>query len=83
MRVIMTQPGTSPRWGWAVPTSEWSPARVCDGADHQVNMLSAQAANAARVPKFFTVSSFLVLWFLVLWFSVFWFSVVPESCFWI
>jgi len=26
-------------------------------------MLSAQAANAARVPKFFTVSSFLVFWF--------------------
>jgi hypothetical protein len=36
-------------------------------------MLSAQAANAARVPKFFTVSSFLV----------FWFSRFPESCFWI
>jgi hypothetical protein len=46
-------------------------------------MLSAQAANAARVPKFFTVSSFLVLWFSVCWFSVCWFSVVPESCFWI
>src|SRR6478752_3101830 len=59
----MTQPGTSPRWGWATPTSEWSPARGCDGADHQVIMLSAQAANAARVPKFFTVSSFLVFWF--------------------
>ena len=26
-------------------------------------MLSAQATNATRVPKFFTVSSFLVFWF--------------------
>ena len=73
MRVIMTQPGTSPRWEWATPASEWSPARGRDGADHQVNMLSAQTVNAARVPKFFTVSSFLVLVFLFF----------LESCFWI
>ena len=65
MRVIITQPGTSPRSEWSAPLSLRSPGRSRDAGDHQANMPFAQATNAIRVPKFFTVSSFLVFRFMV------------------
>jgi hypothetical protein len=65
MRVIITQPGTSPRSEWFTPPAVPSAARRRGAGDHQVSMLSPQATNTTRVPKFFTVSSFLVFWFSV------------------